>query len=164
MRYVPIKWLFSPNKSPINPTNVLILTTYNNLSLLFVYATICNTHYTYIYIYILWTVDGKIPEPPWTVEPYNGINHLPTGEGFLPSTVCTHIYIYHIHHITSPKKSTHKPPPAPTHLRQAALCAQVPTHLAKSLRGTVQQAGDETGLEEWRRMERELKKWIDIWN
>ena len=58
----------------------------------------------YIYIYILWTVDGKIPEPPWTVEPYNGINHLPTGEGFLPSTVCTHIYIYIIFIISHPQK------------------------------------------------------------
>ena len=44
-------WLFSPNKSQIVPTNVLTLTTFNNLSWLLLYATIYSTHYKYVYIH-----------------------------------------------------------------------------------------------------------------
>ena len=46
------------------------------------------------------TVDGRYPVPPWMVfQPYNGVNYLPTGAGFLPSTVWLYyltdgIYIY----------------------------------------------------------------------
>jgi hypothetical protein len=37
-------------------------------------------------------VDGRNPAPLWMVETINnGINHLSTGAGFLPSTVC-HLY------------------------------------------------------------------------
>ena len=39
------------------------------------------------------TVDGRNPAPPWMVETLyinNGINHLSTGAGFLPSTVISH--------------------------------------------------------------------------
>ena len=44
------------------------------------------------------TVDGRNPAPPWMFETHwnpinNGINHLSTGAGFLPSTVCVNLHM-----------------------------------------------------------------------
>ena len=71
-------------------------------------ASFCsNIIYIYIYVYIyipscMWMV-AKLCTSWYLLVPMkhckecndNGINHLPTGEYVLPSTVCTYAYTYH---------------------------------------------------------------------